>query len=114
VILAAFSLFLGCVWAAKPQEEESLRFKPVQVVSVVEPTYPANSIAKGTVILQVTVSGSGKIDEVTVIHQVPSLTEEAERTVRKWKFQPAQLNGTPVTSTMIAAFYFGHPLISGQ
>jgi len=111
-LLAGFSLLVGFLWAAKPKEEQSSRFEPIQVLATTEPTYPATSIAEGTVILQVTVGEWGKIDAVKVLHEVPSLTGEAVRTVRKWKFKSAALDGKPVTSTMVAAFYFGRPVIS--
>jgi TonB family protein len=111
-ILAAFSLFLGLAVPARSQGEESPRFEPIQVVSAeAPPGYPATSIAEGTVILEVTVDESGKIGAVKVIHGIASLTEDAEQTVRNWKFKPATLDGKPVTSTLMAAFSYARPAV---
>ncbi|MGH9431405.1 MAG: energy transducer TonB [Terriglobia bacterium] len=76
-----------------------------------EAEYPPTSVAYGTVVLQVTVGKLGSIDDVKVIHDIPSLTQEAERTVRKWKFRPATFDGKPVASLMVASFTFSRPFI---
>ncbi len=111
-MLALFCLLGGLLRAANPQKEKAPRFKPIQVVSTVKARYPATSIAAGTVILEVTVGESGAIEKIKVIHGIPSLTEEAERSVRQWKFKPAQLDGKPVASPMVASFTFNRPLIN--
>jgi len=110
--LALFCLLGGLLRAANPQKEKAPRFEPIQVVSAVQTIYPLMSLGFGTVILQVTVDKAGAIRKVEVIHGIPSLTEEAERSVRQWKFKPAQLDGKPVASPMVASFTFNRPLIN--
>lgn len=102
------SLSPGSSWA-KPKVEELLPFKPIAVVSTVGAEYPYRSVASGSVILKVNIGRGGAIDDIEVIHGIPSLTEVAEQTVRKWKFQPATVNGETISSPMIASFTFRVP-----
>ena len=110
-VLAAVIVFFGVLWAEKQEKEKPLRFEPAQVVSAVEAKYPVTSIATGTVIFEVAVGKSGEIEGVKVVHDIPSLTEEAEHTVRKWKFRPAKLDGKPVATPIVVCFTFNAPVI---
>jgi outer membrane biosynthesis protein TonB len=65
-------------------------FDPVQVVDLVESHRPSASVAAGTVIVKVVVNQSGTASCVEAVHGIPSLTEEVELTVKKWKFQPVR------------------------
>lgn len=65
------------------------------------PVYPAEAArsgAQGTVSLLVQVSSKGVPTKVTVTGSsgTPSLDREARTAVRRWRFTPAQLQGTPV------------------
>jgi len=68
--------------------------------------YPLGCSLSGTVILEVTVEKTGKAGNIKVIYGVPQLTEEAERSVRRWKFEPAHLNGQRMAAPVLAAFTF--------
>ena len=89
-----------------PHEIRLLSFEPPELISTVQTYYPPLSVAFGTVVLQVTIGELGQIEEVNVIRHIPSLTEEAIRSVKKWKFKPATLDGKPVRSKMAVAFVF--------
>jgi TonB family protein len=104
----AVLLCVLCVGSAvaAPHGKDAPHFEPARVVHATAPGYPFNSIAVGTVILKVEVASSGDIDHIDVVHSVPSLTEEVERTVRTWTFQPAKSNGESVASSITAAFAF--------
>ncbi|MGH9396646.1 MAG: energy transducer TonB [Terriglobia bacterium] len=106
-VAALVFMFAGCAWTAGPQQATAPRFEPIKVASVSEAVYPFASPGFGTLVLRVTVDGSGKIENVTVIYGIPSLTEGAESAVREWKFKPATLDGKPMTTSMIAAFTYG-------
>ena len=82
------------------------RFDPPTVTTATEAVYPLQSVASGTVVLEVTLDNGGKIAGV---RGIPSLTESAEQAVQGWKFQPARLNGKPVPSTVPVAFSFVPP-----
>ena len=105
LLLAGVMVCAGALLAQKPAEEKP-RFRGAEVISAVEVAYPWNSIAEGTVILEVTVDHWGEIEDVRVLRDVPSLTEPARKAVKKWKFKPATLNGKPVTATIPVAFAF--------
>ena len=85
---------------------EESHFQPAEAVSVSDVRIPVRSIASGTVVLDVTVSKEGEVSNVQVRRDIPSETEEAARSVRTWKFEPAKLNGKPVTSRMVVAVTF--------
>jgi TonB family protein len=101
------SVGLGAVQEKKTPE--SPRFDPPAVVSTVEAIYPLQSVASGTVVLEVALDDTGKITAVRVVRGIPSLTESAERSVRHWKFRPARLDGAPVNSKVVVAFSFVPP-----
>ena len=104
--LALFSPTL-CIGGQKP----SMGFQPPQVISTVEPSYPANTVAGGTVILKVTVSSGGEIESVRVLQEAKGFTQQAIQTVRRWKFEPAKLNGKAVTASIPVAFSFSQPIV---
>ena len=85
------------------------RFHPATIVSVTEVRNPILSIANGTIVLKVTISETGKIEELQVCREIASLTPEAVRAVQAWTFEPAKLDGKPVTSRVTVAVTFNPP-----
>ena len=83
-LLMCLVLF-GITLFAKGQKI-SPAFQPPQVISTVEPSYPPNTVAGGTVVLKVTVSPSGEIEDVHVLQEAKGFTQQAIEAVRKWKF----------------------------
>ena len=81
-------------------------FQNAQVVSASDIPYPPQSIAVGTVVLEVTVSEKGKVENVLPIREIASLTEAATDSVKNWQFSPASLDGTPVRSRTTVAVTF--------
>ena len=108
-LLMCLVLF-GVTLFAKGQKAP-VNFQPPQVISTVEPSYPVNTVAGGTVVLKVTVSSSGEIEDVHVLQEAKGLTQQAIKAVRKWKFEPAQLDGKPVTASIPVAFSFSQPIV---
>lgn len=86
-----------------------LRFEPPSVVGVVDVLYPLNSVASGTVVLEISLDEDGKITGIRVVQGIASLTEPAEYSVQQWKFKGAKLDGKPVASKMTTAFSFVPP-----
>ena len=115
---AALVLLLAATSAEKPRAERAFVFEPAEVLAVSDMYYPPQSVAFGTVVLQVVIGESGQIEDVKVIRHIPSLTEEALRSVKKWKFKPATLDGQPVRSVIPVAFTFTRrqlfPIPKGQ
>jgi outer membrane biosynthesis protein TonB len=86
--------------------EEPEPFVAPEVLAASYPEYPANSVAEGTVVLNLTISKKGHLDRVIAIQAVPSLTEPCIAAVNKWSFQLAALKGFPIGSNTIVAFVF--------
>jgi TonB family protein len=86
--------------------EQPEPFVAPEVLSASYPEYPANSVAEGTVVLNLTVDKKGHLDRVVAVQSVPSLTEACIAAVNKWTFQLAALRGFPIGSNTIVAFVF--------
>jgi TonB family protein len=103
-VAASLTVLVSFLWAGQGRDPH--RFDPPRVVSTAETMYPLGCSVSGTVILEVTVEKTGKVGNIKVVHGVPKLTEVAERSVRRWEFQPGHLNGKRVAAPMLAAFTF--------
>lgn len=103
----ASALAIGA--ARQGDKQAPPRFDPPAVTTVVDVAYPLQSVASGTVVLEVSLDEFGKITEVRTVREILSLTEPAERSVRQWRFQPAKLDGKPVASKVPVAFSFVPP-----
>jgi protein TonB len=108
-IVCVLAVALGIAAAQSGTRQVPLRYDPPAVLSTVDAVYPVQSVASGTVVLEVSLDDNGKIAEVKVVRGIASLTEPAEHSVRQWKFQPAKLDGKPVPSKIVAAFSFVPP-----
>ncbi len=92
-------------------EERTAGFEPPRVLSTVEANYPATAVQGGTVVLEVSISSSGAVGNIQVLQGAKGFTQQAIETVRKWKFAPARLDGTPVTASIPVAFSFSQPIV---
>ena len=89
-----------------PKVVEEPDFQPAEAASVGDVTIPFNSIANGTVVLDVMISEEGEVKDVQVRRDIASETEEAVRSVKTWKFAPAKLKGKAVSSRVTVAVTF--------
>ena len=110
IVLAISLLLFSATLPAKGQRV-STDFQPPQVVSTVEPSYPANTVAGGTVVVKVTISSNGEIQDVRVLQAAGGFTQQALEAVRKWKFEPARFNGKPVEASIPVVFSFSQPIV---
>jgi len=61
------------------------------------PDLPADAERHGTVVMLVGVNGKGRVEAVRVLRSDERAFEKtAVETVKKWKFKPAEKNGSPV------------------
>ncbi len=81
-------------------------FESAEVVSAEDVRYSAQSAAVGAVVLEITVSEKGEVEAIRSIREIPSLTEEAVKSVRRWQFKPALLYGKPTRSRTAVAVIF--------
>jgi protein TonB len=85
--------------------------RPASGISNPAPDYPQISRVRGEqgrVILLVQVDPDGSVLTLSVLTSsgFPALDQEAARTVRRWKFEPARQDGTPVFSTVPVGITF--------
>jgi periplasmic protein TonB len=107
--LGALALGCGLLLAQQREKPAAPRYEPPQVISAVDAAYPIQSVAFGTVVLEVELSATGKVDRVAAVRDIPPLTDSAEQAVRQWKFKPARLDGRAVASSLPVAFTFVRP-----
>ncbi|MCU1271506.1 MAG: hypothetical protein JWN74_2800 [Acidobacteriaceae bacterium] len=91
--------------AVAPQGARPLRVRVSQgvtqslVISKVQPTYPSDARAariQGSVVMAVVISKEGNVQDVRVVSGDPSLATAAVDAVKRWKYRPYLLNGSPV------------------
>jgi TonB-like protein len=85
--------------------------RPPIPISLSDPGYLATSIAEGEVILELSLSETGAIQNVRVISGVAGLGEFTEQAVRSWRFASALWNGMPVPGTVIAVVSYLRPVL---
>jgi TonB family protein len=107
--IGILGLSVGLGTLQEKKKQESPRLDPPAVVSGGEVIYPLQSVASGTVVLEISLDRAGKITDVRVVRGILSLTESADRSIRQWTFRPAHLNGEPVDSKIAVAFSFVPP-----
>jgi TonB family protein len=110
-LILIYGALLTISTSAFPQKRNqgTPHYEPPTVVSATEAAYPITSVMSGTVVLEAALDDRGSITSVRVVHGIPSLTEEAVRTLRQWKFQPARLNSHPIASKVPVGFVFVPP-----
>jgi len=80
--------------------------------SVVAPNPPIDRAALprdlvGDVVIEVTIDSTGKVVETKIVQAIGhGIDEEVEATVRRWHYQPATLDGSPVASRYEVHFHF--------
>jgi TonB family protein len=84
-------------------------FSPAQVTAASYATYPPHTVMAGTVVLQVHVGSSGKVQGVIVVRGTGSLNGTAARAVKAWQFMPASYQGKTVASDVVVAYVFALP-----
>jgi periplasmic protein TonB len=84
-------------------------YVPVGVLSFVYPDYPVNSVAWGSVVVQLTVDGSGDVTKVDFLHSMEGFNSLVTDALKKWRFQPARRKGKPVAAKTVIAFVFQTP-----
>jgi TonB family protein len=75
----------------------------------VNPVYPPDAIqarVQGVVILECTISPTGKVAQVKPLRGIPLLTEAAIEAVKQWEYTPTTLNGVAVPVIMTVTVNF--------
>lgn len=86
-------------------------FRPADVKTAQYAVYPANTVASGTVVLDVKVGGDGSVEGIKVLRGVGVLAGAATKAVQGWVFVPASYEGKTVRSHAVVAFVFVAPQV---
>jgi TonB family protein len=120
VLTAAAALILasaaGGAWIkaapvrqSSPAATSTPKYQPPEILATADAAYPINSVAFGTVVLDVHLDANGEIEQVSVARDIPTLTKQALQAIKQWRFKPAMLGGKPVKSIVPVAFIFVRP-----
>lgn len=83
--------------------------QPARLVSSRQPVYPAiahTASVEGPVVIDAVVDETGRVTDMKVVSGSPLLTGTAMDALRTWKYEPARLNGRPVTTQVKVTFNF--------
>ena len=80
-------------------------------VTTVEPDYPTNSQAQGSVGLYNLVDSEGRITSTSTLLDVGSLTAPTAAALRQWQFAPAKREGAATESAVIVVETFRRPTL---
>jgi TonB family protein len=92
-----------------PPDQSGSELVPVGILAFDYSDYPVNSVAWGSVVLQVTVSSAGDVKDVTLLHGMAGFNDFALQALKRWRFRAATFQGNPVTSATVVAFIFQTP-----
>jgi TonB family protein len=93
----------------QPETSEHRNYTPVGILSFAYPAYPVNSVAWGSVVVQVTVDDSGDVKAVEFLHGMAGFNNLVSDALKAWHFQAATFNGKPIKSKAVVAFIFQPP-----
>ena len=82
--------------------------RPEKLVHI-DPVYPAIATAtrvEGLVILEATIDGEGNVGKLRVLRSIPLLDAAAVDAVKRWKYEPTVIGGTPVSVLMTVTVKF--------
>jgi TonB family protein len=77
--------------------------------SIVEPVYPVQIQAQGSVVLKTKISATGSITDIRVLKTLGAMTDSGIDAVQKWKFAPAEDNrgmGRPSSAFVVLVYRF--------
>ncbi len=82
-------------------------------IYIIQPSYPPNALAQGSVTLRLNVSEEGEVSDVQVVEGMGGLTDASIEAAREWKFAPAKNSqGKPTPSHAYAVFVYRFPLVA--
>jgi len=81
--------------------------RPPNKTKHVNPERPASAVGtSGVVVIEVTISVDGKVQDAKVVRSVPGLDQAALMAVRQWEFEPPIVNGVPSPLIMTVTVNF--------
>ncbi len=104
------------LFATGTTEQELSPSQPVRGLPfpklVVEPIYPPDTTAQGSVVLRLEIAKDGSVRQVQAVRQLGILTQAGVEAVRRWRFTPARdKKGNAADSEAYAVLVFRTPLL---
>lgn len=100
---------LGPISETEARSDSSLEPEPISVTAASFVRYPPNTRTTGTVVLRAAIDTEGSVERIVAIRDIPALTEPCVEALKRWKFQPAQLLGSRISSSISVAFVLRPP-----
>ena len=97
-----------------PDSSAGGNFHPATLQSASYAIYPPNTVAYGTVVLQLHIGSDGKVHKVTPIGGKPELSTPSIAAAKTWAFSPASYKGKAVGSDVVVVFVFAPPQAGTQ
>jgi len=83
--------------------------KPPERIKFVPPVYPQiarSARVQGSVVLELTITQSGKVQRATILRSIPLLDQAAIDAVMQWEYRPTRLNDVAVPIVMTTTVNF--------
>jgi outer membrane biosynthesis protein TonB len=78
-------------------------------VMTLEPNYPPNTVAEGSVAIYAAVDDQGRVTGTRILQNVDALTEASQEAITDWRFSPAKRAGAKAPSAVVIVETFRHP-----
>lgn len=108
-LLACAALGLGILALPTLAENALPNHTPVKIIQTNAPVYPPQMLAHrtGEVRLAISVDEQGRLKDTLVLtYTKREFADSAVRAVNAWRFEPAQVDGQPVSATLELTFNF--------
>jgi TonB family protein len=109
------AMFLGATVGEVPKDLATPTVEVVFPSCLISPVYPpnaANSIIVSTVLFEVSLDETGRIQEARAIVTDPAFESAALDALMQWRFHPALFRGRPARATAYVLFGFRPPVVS--
>jgi TonB family protein len=83
--------------------------RQAKLISHIDPVYPTlarNQRISGSVVIDALIDANGRVTTMKVVSGPTLLHQSAMDALKQWKYQPAMLNGTPVSMHLSVAIQF--------
>jgi len=102
---------LQIILAVLLQLPASVGFIPARLVSAIAPLPPPSAVAGTCVLADVPVDARGQVGNISILQGLGPFNDSATVAIRKWKFNPASLNGQAAPSHVGVLMVFRPPAL---
>ena len=107
--VCALAVFLPVLSAES--DGEAARIELLRIVEMVEPAYPmkltVDGVVRGAVDVIIGVDAEGRLDDhLVTMYTKRAFVNEIDAVLKKWRFEPSRVAGSPVWSRAMLSFSF--------